>query len=686
VAWTYPTEDQVTYIFNPLIVGHTMYVIAKNFSVVALDAATGRELWVHPTRAPDALPIKAGDGGWSLKHRGINYWQNKSGSDRRLILPIDQHLVELDAETGNLIKSFGENGSVSLAEGLGRDPATVAQIQFDTPGRIFENLLIVGSATGEEYWSPPGDIRAYDVLTGKMVWIFHTVPHPGEPGYETWPKQAWRYIGGTNCWGEMSLDKERGIIYIPTGAPTYDFYGADRLGNNLFSDSLLALDARTGKLIWYYQMVHHDLWDYDATAAPQLLTVRNNGKKIAVVAEASKQGFLYVLNRATGEPFWPIVERPVPQSDMPGEIASPTQPFPMKPPPFARQNFTAADLDPYVLTDEQRASWKQRIDAAVNKGIFTPPSLTDTVEMPGNLGGAHWGSTASDPRDGTMYVVSMDIPAILRDELNQPELLSATDRRMHPGVKIPAGTLAEQGTTVYRQNCQRCHGSDRAGAPPAIPSLVNAAVHFGDGTIKAVVKNGAGDMPPFPSLNDAALTALIAYLSNQAGGPVNPPIETGSRLPPYPEGSEAPSVRYWSGYGTSPTIVSPPWSTLTAYDLNRGDIKWQVPLGEAPQAAHDGAKNTGVMDPRGGPVLTASGLIFYATGDEAKLRAYEEVTGKVLWTADLPAGSHAVPAVYEEGGREYIVICAAANKWPATEPVQKAYIAFALPEGSASKH
>lgn len=685
VAWTYPTGDQATYTFNPLIVGHMMYVIAKNFSVVALDAATGREIWVHPTRPPDAPPIKAGDGGWGLKHRGINYWQNKSGSDRRLILPVDQQLKELDASTGQLIKSFGKDGVVNLAEGLGRDPASIPQIEFDTPGRIFENLLIVGSATGEEYWSPPGDIRAYDVRTGEMVWIFHTVPHPGEPGYETWPKQAWKYVGGTNCWGEMSLDKQRGIIYIPTGAPTYDFYGADRLGNNLFSDSVLALNARTGKLIWYYQLVHHDLWDYDATAAPQLLTVRHNGRKVPVVAEASKQGFLYVFNRVTGEPLWPIVERPVPKSDMPGEMASLTQPFPVEPPPFARQKFTAADLDPYVLTPEQRASWKQRIETAVNQGMFTPPGLTDTVQMPGNLGGANWGSTAADPKNATMYVVSMDIPAILRDEPTLPELLKKTDERKHPGVKIPAGTLADQGMAVYQQNCQRCHGPDRAGAPPAIPSLVDAAAHFGDATIKAVVKNGAGNMPPFPGLNDAALNALLAYLSNQTAGPVNPPIETGSGPPPYPEGSGAPSVRYWSGYGTEPTIIAPPWSTLTAYDLNRGDIKWQVPLGKAPQAASEGAEDTGVMAPRGGPVLTGSGLIFYATGHEAKLRAYDEATGKVLWTADLPAGSHAVPAVYQEGGREYIVVCAAADKWPATEPVQKAYIAFALPKGSASK-
>jgi quinoprotein glucose dehydrogenase len=680
VAWTYPTVDQAIYVFNPIIVNHTMFAMAKNFSVVALDAATGREIWIHPTRSPDALPVTS-DGGWALKHRGINYWQNENGSDQRLIIPVNQYLEEIDARSGEIIKSFGKDGFVDLRAGLGRDPGSISQIQFDTPGRIYHNLLIVGSATGEDYLSPPGDIRAYDVLTGRMVWIFHTVPHPGEPGYNTWPKEAWRYIGGTNCWGEMSLDEKRGIIYIPIGAPSYDFYGADRIGNNLFADCLLALDARTGKLVWYYQLFHHDLWDYDATAAPQLLTVTVDGKTIPIVAQASKQGFLYVFNRVTGKPLWPIVERPVPKSHMPGEVASATQPFPTKPPPFARQKFSVADLDQYLLTPEERASWKRRIEMALNEGIFTPPELTDTIQMPGNLGGANWGSTASDPTKGTMYVVSMDIPAILKNELAPPKRVRAPDGHILPSNTIPEGTLADQGHAVYQQNCQRCHGIDRKGAPPAIPSLVDAQSKLGDATIKSAVKNGAGNMPPFQTMNDASLNALLAYLGNQSGGPVQPAFETASALPPqYPAGSGAPSVRYWSGYGLEPTIINPPWSTLTAYDMNKGDIKWQVPLGDAPQAGVEGIRGAGIMKPRGGAVVTASGLLFYATGDEAKLRVYDSETGKALWSLDLPAASHSVPAVYEEDGREYIVVCAAAPKWPETEPVHRAYVAFALPK------
>ena len=319
LAWSYDTGNERAYEFNPIVVGKTMYVIAQHSDIVALDAATGKQIWVHhPKSMGQRLEV----------HRGINFWQSRDGSDKRLLITFNNHLEAIDASSGELIQSFGDGGSVDLKVGLGRDPETMYQIQSGTPGQVFENLIILGSETGEDYGSPPGDVRAYDVRTGQLVWIFHTIPHPGELGYDTWPKDAWKYIGGTNCWGEMSLDEKTGIVYIPTGAPTYDFYGADRKGNGLFADCLLALDARSGKLIWYYQLIHHDLWDYDATSAPQLLTVRHDGKDIPIIAEASKQGYLYVFNRVTGKPLWPIEERWVPKSHMPNEAASPTQPIP----------------------------------------------------------------------------------------------------------------------------------------------------------------------------------------------------------------------------------------------------------------------------------------------------------------------------------------------------------------------
>ncbi len=674
VAWSFDLGNDRSYEFSPIVVGKTMYVMAHHTSIVALDATTGRELWVYHSK--NAPPIEM--------HRGINFWQSKDGSEQRLLIPFASRLEAIDARTGGLIKSFGDDGTVDLMAGLGRDKKTISQIQSATPGQVFGDLLILGSATGEEYGSPPGDIRAYDVRTGKMIWIFHTIPHPGEFGYDTWPKDTWKYEGGTNCWGEMSLDEGRGIIYVPTGAPTYDFYGADRVGNNLFADSLLALDARTGKLIWYYQLVHHDLWDYDATAAPQLLTVRHNDQDVPIVAQATKHGFLFVFNRVTGQPLWPIEERPVPKSDMPGEVASPTQPFPTAPPPFARQSFTVADLNPYILTAQERAKWKKTVEQAVNKGLFTPPGLTDTIEMPGNHGGANWGATASNPTNGTMFVLSMNIPAFLKNEHLLPPNLWDIPMDVAP---------AQQGKAIYHLYCQRCHGIDRRGTPPAIPSLISAPQVFGEDVIRSVVKNGIQEMPAFPDLSNMHVSNLMLYLGNPDAAPG--PLEEPKSIAPAPNSQGQAPVRYWSGYNLQTAVIKPPWSTVTAYDLNAGTIKWQVPLGEAPPADSEGVKGTGVMMPRNGPVVTAGGLIFVATKYEGKLHAYDQETGKEVWSVSLPAASEGVPAVYEVDGREYIVVCATTGKQtdiprdgpsqPTAEPVQRSYIAFALPKNPGTE-
>src|SRR5580704_9530063 len=341
IAWTYPTGDKNSYDFNPVIVDGVMYVQAKNNSIVALDAATGREIWVHPN---DTRSITA---------RGVNYWESKDRSDRRLLYCADNHLVAIDARTGQAIASFGENGRSDLRVGYDRDVKTLTRVQNNTPGRVFENLIILGSAASSDYEGNAGNIRAFDVVSGKLAWVFHTIPHPGEFGYDTWPPDAWKTVAGVENWSEMTLDEKRGIVYIPLASPRYDFYGANRKGQNLFGDSLVALDARTGKRLWHFQFVHHDLWDYDAPAAPKLLTVRHNGKMVDAVAQPTKQGFLFVFDRVTGQPLWPIEERAVPKSDVPGEEAWPTQPFPTKPPPFARQSFTESDLNPYISDDDK---------------------------------------------------------------------------------------------------------------------------------------------------------------------------------------------------------------------------------------------------------------------------------------------------------------------------------------------
>jgi glucose dehydrogenase len=560
VAWTYPTGDTRKYYFNPIEVDGLVYVLAKNNSIVALDASSGKEVWIHTTDPETKL----------ITNRGINYWESRDRSDRRLLFAMNNLLQALDARTGKLIQSFGIGGVVDLREGLGRDPKTLTLVQSTTPGRVFENLVILGSATNEGYNSAPGDIRAYDIRTGRLAWTFHTIPHPGEFGYETWPKDAWKTVGGANSWTEFSLDEKRGVVYVPTASPKYNFYGVNRPGANLFGDCLLALDARTGKRLWHFQMVHHDIWDYDNATAPKLLTVRHEGKVIDAVAQPGKQGFLWVFNRVTGEPLWPIEERAVPHSDMPGEEAWPTQPFPQKPPPFSRQSFTVDDLSP-LIEPEERARLRDEILSARNEGMFTPPGLRNTIEMPGNNGGANWGGAAVDPASGNLYLVSKDLPCLLK--------------------LVPDKTSA---TTRY--------------------------------------------------------TSGFGFMYTSTG------------LPP----------------------IAAPWSTLTAYDLNEGTIKWRIPLGDVPDLAAKGIHDTGSVLPKVGPVVTAGGLVFTATRDR-EVRAFDRDTGKLLWETQLDSALEGIPAVYEFQGREYLVVCASAQAGltaASQGEIHGAYVAFALPKGA----
>jgi quinoprotein glucose dehydrogenase len=705
-AWSYPTYDNAAYHFGPIVVDNVAYVLARDNSLVALDATTGMEIWIHAELQ-------------GMAPRGINYWESRDRSDRRLLFQRNSFLEAIDARTGKSILTFGNNGAVNLREGLGRDPATIRRVQSPNPGKVFENLILLGSAPGEAYLSAPGDLRAFDVVTGKLVWQFHTVPHPGEFGYDTWPKDAYKYAGGANTWGEISIDPVRGIAYFPTGSPTYDYYGADRIGANLFGTSLIALDARTGKRVWHFQMVHHDLWDYDNAAAPQLTTIRHNGERVDVVAQAGKTGYLYVFNRVTGEPIWPIEERPVPPSDVPGEQAWKTQPFPTNPPPFAKQSLNENEINQYILTPENRAMWKDRVSKARKGGLFIPPAVgIETVAIPGAQGGANWGTTAAHPTNGSVYVLSINVPSIYKlDPVAPAQGGAGRGRGAAPAVLM-------QGRGIYEQRCQSCHGGDLAGVGNS-PSLQNIANRMPDKLLRAVITGGRLAMPPSP-MPSAEMDALVAFLTNPTAtpdgrgggrgvGPANdaPPGPVvarggapaasaagrgagggGMAGPAYPPGVDAPTVRYYTDYGMQNTLVQPPYSTLTAYDLNTGTIKWQIPAGgDEPRAIAEGGSNTGYPMARTGIITTASGLLFHA-GLDSKLRAYDAETGRVLWTGNLPAGSRGIPAMYEVNGKQYLLVSAtqgggrggpgAANPndpgaagAPPAPP--RAYVAFALP-------
>jgi len=537
VAWTYPDGDTD---FNPLVVRDVIYTRARGNRLVAIDAATGTPRWVSPEIEGFAI-------------RGMNYWESAAGTDRRLLLSTQNRLRAFDASTGRPIPSFGTDGVVDLREGLDRDPATVQQ-QSRLPGKIFEHLIILGSATNSEYASAPGDIRAFDVRTGAHVWSFRTIPRRGEFGAETWPENARATVGGANAWAEMSVDAARGILYVPTGSGKFNFFGGYRRGDNLFSDSLIALDARTGTRRWHFQTVHHDIWDLDNNSAPQLTTITHGGRKVDVVAIASKTGYLYVFDRVTGKPIWPIEERPVPQkTNVPGQYLSPTQPFPTKPEPFSRQSFTVDDLNPHILTDEQRAQFRERIRKARNDGPFTPIGFEEVVHMPGNQGGSNWGSTACSPGDGRVYVIGFNVPTIIR--------------LLKPGETRPA----------------------RGSSP------------------EEIVKDG------YPTTD---------------------------------------------GFGLYPTIVKPPYTTLTAYDLNTGAIAWQKGLGDDLRLLPLGITGTGsAATVKGGLIVTGTGLVF-ATAADRKVHVYDTSTGGELATLPLGGPTSGGPSMYEQGGRQYLLVTA----------------------------
>ncbi|WP_220399094.1 PQQ-binding-like beta-propeller repeat protein [Granulicella sp. WH15] len=630
-VWSFDTGQKGGLETNPLILDGVLYAYTPTQQVIAVDAVTGKLVWKFDSGVIGTRP-----------QRGLAYWTD--GKERRLIAGVTNFVYEIDMATGKVVPTFGEKGRIDLREGLGRDVATMS-LSMTSPAVVYKDLLIVGDATPESLPAPPGDIRAYDVHTGKQRWIFHTIPHPGDFGYETWPKDAWKTSGAANNWCGMTLDRERGIVYVPTGSSATDWYGVDRVGNDLFANSLVALKAETGERIWHFQGVHHDLWDRDFDSPPTLVTVKRNGKEVPAVAQTSKQGWLYLFNRLDGTPLFPIEERPFPASDVPGEVTSATQPIPMKPAPFARQIVTEADLT--ERTPEAHEWAVEQLKGMVSKGMYYPNTVgKPTMMMPGWDGGAEWGGSAFDPATHVIYINANDVG--LTESL----------------VKHEGGS---GGKSTYEAQCSVCHQENRAGSPPAFPSLLNLEEKFTAAQIMDIVEHGRGRMPPFPGLKEEQRKAVANYVLNGeakqvAAGPDRYDT-TGYKKFLDPEGYPA---------------VAAPWGTLNALDLNTGEYLWKVPLGQYPELTAKGLKDTG-SENYGGPVLTAGGVIFIAsTVLDKKIRAFDKKDGKLLWEATLPYPANSTPAVYEVNGKEYVVIAAGGGREPKL-PTGGVYVAFALP-------
>jgi len=638
VAWTYdmpasPQSDKVK--CNPLIIDGVLYGTTDRKDVVALDARTGKQKWLLKLRDID----KVGSQGPA---RGLTYWEK--GDDKRLFFVYSTNLYAINAQTGQPIASFGQQGRIPFSTGLSFNADKV--VGATSPGVIFGDLLITGSFVSEYLPAAPGDIRAFNVRSGKVEWVFHTIPHPGEAGYETWPPDAYKQLGGVNSWAGMSLDEKRGIVYIPLASPTYDFYGANRKGQNLFGNCLLALDARTGQRKWHYQLIHHDLWDRDLPCPPNLITVTHNGpdgrpRTIDAVAQATKTGYVYVFDRETGKPLFDINEVPVPGSTIAGEHAWPTQPIPVRPAPFARQEFCEADIT--NLSPEAYAYVKGEFDKYGTKP-FSPPSVQGNIVMPFFNGGASWGGAAWDQASGLLFINANDIPWLLK--------LIDLDEAV-------AGTQ-QDGAMLYKTHCAGCHGINREGGH-FVPALKNVDKKYSFIEAGNIVRRGKGMMPAMSQLSGPQQTAVVSYILNMKGAT---PVQTANKAekPVAPDDeAQVYKLRYTNqGYTRfndkeGYPAIKPPWATLTAIDLNRGEIVWQRALGEYPELTKRGIPPTGTRN-EGGPIVTKSGLVFIASTADNRIRAFDTATGNVLWTHALPGSGNATPATYEVDGKQYVVI------------------------------
>jgi quinoprotein glucose dehydrogenase len=664
VAWMYNAADSFSagkrpreIECQPIVVHGILYGTTPELKLFALDAATGKQLWKFDPAAKAQ--------GYNSMNRGLNYWED--GDDKRILYSAGFNLFAVNAVTGQLVSGFGNDGKVDLHTGLGNDRYDVKDLAITatSPGVIYKNIFVTGSTVSESGDALPGHIRGFDVRNGKLLWTFHTIPQPGDTGYTTWPKDAYKKFGGANCWAGMVLDEKRGVVYLGTGAPAVDFYGGDRTGMNLFADCVIALDAATGGLKWYYQLIHHDLWDNDIPCPPNLVTVEHDGKLVDAVVQTTKDGLVYVLDRDKGTSLFPVEEKPVATSGLPGEHPWPVQPFPQKPAPFARQQITDADLpDPTIFPESYKWA-KQQYGELQHGSKFMPPSLQGTMYI-GISGGAEWGGNAVDS-NGVLYQNASEMPWKLKMVDLATSLKESSSR----------------GNAVYITNCSACHGVDRRGGG-AFPNLSNVGDRLSAADIRGILQTGRGRMPPFPTLNEFDRNNVIQFLlhkeekdehSEKPGLAKTVAAHTTPAdfpyVPPYIRGRGG-KLRDSSGYPG----IKPPWGTLNAIDLNTGEYIWRVPLGEYPELTKKGIPPTGTEN-SGGPLVTASGLLFIAGTEDEKFRAFDTRTGKIVWEYQLPSGAFATPITYAVNGKQYVVIAAGGVR-NGHKPGGN-YIAFALP-------
>ena len=666
VAWEYHTGDADTAAHsqiqcNPIVVDGILYGTSPQLKLFAINAATGKEKWVFNPH--DSIEAKNSASQFILNNnRGVTYWTD-GNQDKRIYYTAGSQLFAINALTGKPVKSFNGKGYIELHEGLGRDDVYNLFITATSPPVIYKDLLITGTRVDEGAQAAPGHIRAYDVRTGLQKWIFHTIPHPGEEGYETWDdKEAYKYIGGVNAWSGLTLDKEAGIVYAGTGSASYDFYGGKRTGANLYANCLLALDAATGKRKWHFQVIHHDVWDRDLSSPPALVKIKKDGKDINAVALTTKTGYIYVFDRKTGKSLYEIVEKPVPTTtNLAGEKLWATQPYPTKPAPFMRQLFTDNDINPY-LPDSSIADIKNRLTVAKHDHMYDAITTTGTIIFPGLDGGAEWGGPSFDPETGWLYVNSNEIPweFFAVDISNKP---------------VKNETTGEAGTRLFRTTCMSCHGVDRKGSGN-FPTLINVNKRYTMQSADTLIQTGRRMMPAFRQLKEAERNAIAAYILENKTEQEKPYKDTSSKLDdhfkmPY-------SVKGYNKFLSKEgyPAIAPPWGTLSAINLNTGEYVWKKPLGT--DSTVKNAKGPTGIENYGASVVTAGGLLFIAATKDGKLRAFNKRTGELLWEISLPVPAFATPSIYTLNGRQYIVIACGGGKNGLKSG--DSYVAYALPQ------